>query len=166
MGIKSYEFSYETQSKEHLSTNFGADFNTEAKVKGVGGELNASANLNKNKTQTQHTHQIQKHENMNETSVSSDELKKFIKDEEINLNALPSFFGERVKFYLKTGQISGKIENCEKLSSSLKENTEFLASLNAQITLLPSFISANLNMNFAQKRTYEFAKSITYKIKF
>ncbi|KEA46251.1 hypothetical protein CR66_03400 [Campylobacter mucosalis] len=166
MGIKSYEFSYETQSKEHLGTKVGADFNAGAKVKDVGGELNASANLNKNKTQTQHTHQIQKHENMNETPVSSDELAQFIKDEGINLNALPSFFGERVKRYLENSQISGNIQNCEKLSYSLEENAEFLASLSAKVKLLPSFISANLNMNFNQKRTYEFAKSITYDIKF
>ena len=135
---------------------------------GVTGEENL--NFKNNISKTSKTRQViqEEHKNLkNNIPLSKEELQEWIRDEDIDINALPAFLGSYIKQYLAVGKVSGDITRTENLNISLQENAKFQAKINIGINI-PKFISSNLKIQTqsSNNRSYSFAQSITYKITF
>ena len=104
---------------------------------GVAGEENLNFKNNISTT-SKKAHYIQEeHKNLkNNIPLSKEELQEWIRDEDIDINALPGFLGSYIKQYLAVGKISGNITRTENLNISLQENAKFQAKINIGINSL------------------------------
>ena len=168
MGAKHFSVSYKKVETELSRQEIC--FLQEAKLgkSGIEGNVKSSTETNTSKT-SETIHDIQEeHKNLkNNIPLSKEELQEWIRDEDIDINALPGFLGSYIKQYLAVGKISGDITRTENLNISLQENAKFQAKINIGINI-PKFISSNLKIQTqsSNNRSYSFAQSITYKITF
>ena len=168
MGAKHFSVSYKKVETE-LSRQEICFLQEANLVKsGIEGKVEIGTEANTSKT-SETKHDIQEeHKNLkNNIPLSKEELQEWIRDEDIDINALPGFLGSYIKQYLAVGKISGDITRTENLNISLQENAKFQAKINIGINI-PKFISSNLKIQTqsSNNRSYSFAQSITYKITF
>ena len=168
MGAKHFSVSYKKVETELSGQEICFLQEANSVKSGIKGNVEIGTETNTSKT-SETKHDIQEeHKNLKDNiPLSKEKLKKWIENENIDLNALPSFLGRYIKQYLVVGKVSGDISRTENLNISLQENAKFQAKINIGINI-PKFISSNLKIQTqsSNNRSYSFAQSITYKITF
>lgn len=167
MGAKEYSIEYFEAQEEYFNNNFSAEQNADIKANGIGVNQKGGLDIETQKIKQEAQKTYEKHEKIESNKMNKEELGEWIKDEKLDIDALPRFLGEYIKRYLECGKVAGTITKEEELTKNLQENAHYQAELNFGL-ILPDFLSTNLNLksNYNTSKGYKFAKKIKYTIVF
>lgn len=137
-GAKEFRLEYiiteETKSRSKIGSGIGAEAGY--KDNKIGGESKNQA-TNDEYTKTSYSHKTT-HMDMKGKAVSKEEMRQWINDKGINLEALPSFLKTLIKEFLDRGSLSGKKTDTVEIGETIRKNNAFLSklSVNANIPII------------------------------
>lgn len=156
--------------EEESSIEESSDFNADAEINTPSTDIESSFNKKESKENKNRVKSRISIKGIN-LKLSSQDLKDYIEEKNININCLPAELKMMIEHYIAHGEILANkelnsIEYFEEISSYIKNNNNLASGLQISIKKMPKFLSANLNVTTQSNITKSYNKKLHYKVVF
>lgn len=167
LGAKEIELKYLQEQNIAIKENIQENGKTSANFKNCNLQAEGTQKNSKDFHSKEKWKIHNKQEDLKNKRWGKEELAEYINKEHISIDVLPLIFRENLKKYLDDGEITGTIENREKMAKFVKDNAkrnkELKAKLDAQKII---GINLQLNSDCSVQEENSFTSEIMYRIKF